>query len=128
MVNENESTIADKTGPTGPASPVKSPVEVPVLSKPVPKGVVAVFVGPDGHAVANAADFDYSGYGGFSLEEAQIIRVKDAIARKVAEAFASTEFTKHLDRYRLQEVLRQMQDRDGYKLHIIGIGHEPPDD
>jgi hypothetical protein len=32
MVNENESTIADETGPTEPESPVKSPAEVLGLS------------------------------------------------------------------------------------------------
>lgn len=32
MAKENESTIADAAGPTGPESPVNSPAEVPVLS------------------------------------------------------------------------------------------------
>jgi hypothetical protein len=42
MVNENESTIADETGPTEPESPVESPVEVPVLSEDVWKAAYAV--------------------------------------------------------------------------------------
>jgi hypothetical protein len=39
MVNENESTIADETGPSGTKSPVRSPVEVPVLSAPISQHV-----------------------------------------------------------------------------------------
>jgi hypothetical protein len=89
-----------------------------------PQGVVAVFVGPTGQCIASVSDFERSGYGGYSLQQSQTVRVKDAIGRKVAEAFASSEFTKHLDRYNVQRVLEAMQQNDGYKLHIISVGHE----
>ena len=90
-----------------------------------PKGVVAVFVGPDGRQIASVSDFNQNGYGGFSLEEAQTSRVKDSIASAVADMLCSSAFTKHLDNYRKREVLSQMQTRDGYHLHIIPIGHPP---
>jgi hypothetical protein len=89
-----------------------------------PKGVVAVFVGPTGQCIASVSDFERSGYGGYSLKDSQTVRVKDEIGRQVAEAFASSEFTKHLDRYNVQKVLSAMQSNDGYKLHIISVGHE----
>lgn len=89
-----------------------------------PKGVVAVFIGPGGHCIASASDFHLDGFGGFSLLEAQTIRVKEAIGFRVAEALASNDFAKHLDRYQIATVLRQMEERDGYALHIIPVGHE----
>lgn len=82
-----------------------------------PQGVVAVFVGPDGHQVAAVADFDQSGYGGFSLHEAQTLRIKDAIASEVARRFCSDDYIKHLDRYKRSEVINAMVRNDGYHLH-----------
>jgi hypothetical protein len=94
------------------------------MAENLPKGVVAVFVGSDGHAVASCADFDQSGYGGYTMQEAQTHRIRETIARRVAEAFASTEFTKHLDTYKVRCVIDQMIARDGYFLHIIPVGYE----
>lgn len=95
-----------------------------MTEKQPPKGVVAVFVGPDGRCVASVSDFDYSGYGGFSLQQSQEVRVQDAIARKVANALCSSDFTRHMETHDMKRVMRQMIDRDGYKLHIIPVGHE----
>jgi hypothetical protein len=53
MVNENESTIADETGPTEPESPVKSPVGVLGLSADIPRDVW-------GDANIAASDLGYS--------------------------------------------------------------------
>jgi hypothetical protein len=89
-----------------------------------PKGVVAVLVGPDGRAVASASDFDLSGYGGYSLEEGQTHRIRDAIAHRVAEAMASSDFTKNMSTYERRKVVEAMIAKDGYRLHIIPIGHE----
>lgn len=89
----------------------------------VPKGVVAVFVGPDGREIASVCDFDQSGYGGYTMQEAQTHRIRDAVARAVAEQLCSSEFTKHIDGYQRQKVMQAMIDRGGYRLHIIPVGY-----
>lgn len=89
-----------------------------------PKGVVAIFVGPDGRCIASVSDFRHDGYGGYTMQEAQTHRARDAIARAVADALASSEFTKHIDNYHKREVLSQMERQDGYRLHIVPVGHE----
>lgn len=95
------------------------------MTEQIPKGVVAVFVGPDGREVASASDFNQSGYGGHTLQESQTVRIRDAIANRVADALASTDFTKHIDLYHKREVLRSMERTAGYRLHIIPIGYDP---
>lgn len=94
------------------------------MADEVPKGVVAVFVGPDGREIASVADFDLGGYGGHTLLQSQTVRVRSEIAIKVADALASSEFTKHIDNYAKRQVLAEMERRDGYRLHIIPVGHE----
>lgn len=89
-----------------------------------PCGVVAVFVGPDGREIVSVSDFSLDGYGGFSAKEAQEHRVKDAISARVIQAFCSDAVGKHIDRYRASEILREMQREDGFKLHLIPIGHD----
>jgi hypothetical protein len=91
-----------------------------------PKGIVAVFVGPDGHCVASVSDFDTSGYGGYTMREAQEHRIRDAIATAVANALASNDFTKHIDVYHKREVLRAMERTAGYHLHLVPVGYEEP--
>lgn len=89
-----------------------------------PQGVVGIFVGPDGRCIASVSDFDHHGYGGYTQQEAQTHRVRDAIARAVADALASSEFTKHIDNYHKREVLSAMERNDGYRLHVVPVGYE----
>lgn len=95
---------------------------------PEVKGVVAVFVGPDGREIASVSDFSTDGYGGFTMRQAQEHRIRYAVADAVAERFASTEFTKHLDNYQRRQVLDAMTRDGGYKLHIIPIGYDDEED
>lgn len=74
-----------------------------------PQGVVGIFVGPDGRCIASVSDFDHHGYGGYTQQEAQTHRVRDAIARAVADALASSEFTKHIDKMERDEADKRMR-------------------
>lgn len=72
----------------------------------------------------SVADFDQSGFGGYTQQEAQTHRVRDSIARAIAETFCSTEFSKHIESYELRKTVAKMIDVGGYKLHIIHVGYD----
>jgi hypothetical protein len=89
-------------------------------------GVVAVFIAPDGHVVADYTDFERSGYGGFTLLEAQRIRCKRGLSRAVVERFAGVPLARAIDQYRADEIVDKMIQDQGYRKHFIIIGHEEP--
>jgi hypothetical protein len=91
-------------------------------------GVVGVFIAPNGRVVADYADFEQSGYGGFTLLEAQRIRCRRGLAREVIERFAGEPLAKAVDQYRAEEIVGNMVEKQGYQKHFIVIGHEEAGD
>lgn len=93
------------------------------MSEKVPSGVVGIFIDPDGRVIATATDF-YKGYlGGFTLREAQTMRVKKALALEVANAFCSPVFVEAMSEYDIERVMQNMQ-KNGHKAVFLGIGEE----
>lgn len=93
------------------------------MSEPQISGVVAVFISPDGRVVAEVTDFERSGYGGFTLEEAQRIRCKRALNRAVVSRFASDPLANAISEYSAESIVSEMVDKGGYRKHFITIGH-----
>lgn len=89
-----------------------------------PKGVVAVLTGPDGSAYSSLSDFDASGYGGFTLREAQELRLKHAIARDLVNGCCAGFIAKAMDAMDCDRVLRKLTSDHGFTLTFIPIGHD----
>jgi len=84
------------------------------------KGVAAVVLNPDGHVVANCADFERQTYGGFSLEEGQTIRVRRDIKRRFAEGHLNQWLATKVSSHFADEFWRHAEGV-GYQLHTFPI-------
>ena len=89
-----------------------------------PKGIVCLITDKNGREMAAATDFDTSGYGGFTLQEAQTIRAKDAVYRKLIHNLCSADMANAIGSHYSQQIFQQMQHTAGYTLHTIKIGYE----
>jgi hypothetical protein len=89
-------------------------------------GVVVVLIAPDGRMVVSVSDFNRSGYGGFTLQEAQTMRAKEALARTAIRAFCNDDLADVIDRYRAEEIIRALCDKKKYRVEMIVIGHKDP--
>lgn len=95
-----------------------------------PQGVVAVLIAPDGHVVAHGADFDRSGYGGFTMLQAQTMRAEQMVKREAIRAMCNAAFAKAACEYSGSgpRIIDDMCRAHGYRIEIIRIGYEGDDD
>jgi hypothetical protein len=98
----------------------KTPVDSLVM--PSPAGVVALFIGKDGRVLANASDFNASGYGGLSLRQAQEMRVKRSLAYEVLEKLSSPLICAAVDTYDAEKIMNSMCSRCGCRVEIVAVG------
>ncbi len=89
------------------------------------EGVVAIFVCKLGHVIETCADFDKSGYGGFTLREAQKIRAKRGLIGKVVRAYCSPNLTDNIEEYTYERIFNDLVS-NGAKVHFEYIGHKEP--
>ena len=93
-----------------------------------PKGVVAVLTDDKGRVAVNAADFGLDGYGGYTLRDAQTLRVKGRIAVAFIRAYGSDAICKVTETYDAEQMVRRLCDQHGWKLTIIPIGYDDSKD
>ncbi|TPL30220.1 hypothetical protein [Mesorhizobium sp. B2-4-7] len=86
------------------------------------QGVCGVVTAPDGHVVATHADFERQGYGGFSLEEAQTIRVKEGLKRAFLRAFLFEGLTSKTSGYFCEQFWENAREH-GYRMETFPIGY-----
>jgi hypothetical protein len=91
--------------------------------KRTPFGVVAIFIDKEGDVVASVSDFKQDGYGGFSLFEAQKIRVERKIATAVMGAYCSAVILDALDDEDCRRIVRRLVQK-GARISIVPIGHD----
>lgn len=89
----------------------------------LPQGIVMLLTWPDGSALAEVSDFDRSGYGGFSLHQAQRLRCKDRIGRAALDRLANPIVGECMERYHVDAWLQKLTRDKGFKLHEIAIGY-----
>lgn len=88
------------------------------------KGCVAVFINPRGQVICSVNDFEESGFGGFTLEQAQKIRCKNRIAREVVSSYSSPDFADNVKSYTAERIVDDLLEA-GFKIHYEYIGHAP---
>jgi hypothetical protein len=87
-------------------------------------GVVAVLTNNRGQVITTAADFDGFHPGGFTVLEAQKMRIKAAIAEATIRAYCSEDIVDSIiARGRPEDVLHHMIDRRDFIVTIIPVGH-----
>jgi hypothetical protein len=89
-----------------------------------PKGLVGIYTDADGRVIASVSDFDDSGYGGFSLQEAQRFRCKTKLARAVMQAYCSDRVLAVFETYDCEQILNKMV-RNGGRATYLPVGWEP---
>lgn len=94
------------------------------LVMPSPSGVVALFIGKDGRVLANTSDFNTSRYGGFSLRQAQEMRVKRSLAHEVLDKLSSPLICEAIDTYDAEKIMNSMCSRCGCHVEIVAVGQE----
>ncbi|BCH20155.1 hypothetical protein [Mesorhizobium sp. L-2-11] len=87
------------------------------------QGVCGVVTAPDGHVVATHADFERQGYGGFSLKEAQTIRVREGLKRAFLRAFLFQGLTSKTSGYFCDQFWENAAEH-GYRMETFPIGYE----
>lgn len=88
-------------------------------------GVLAIFTDPEGDVVASVSDFDRSGYGGFTLEEAQKLRATRALNDAVIRAYCSERILTCITDGGADQIVRAME-RNGWRRTVLPIGHDAP--
>jgi hypothetical protein len=97
------------------------------MGEPTIQGVVAVLTDEQGRVAATAADFEHQGYGGFSLQEAQTVRVEDRVAIAFIRAYASECILKVTSSYDAKRMVDNLCRDHGWRLTIMPIGHDAED-
>lgn len=87
------------------------------------RGVCGIIIAPDGSVVATHSDFERHGPGGFSLREAQTIRVRDGLKRAFIRAFLF-EGLYHKSRGYFCDQFWENAAEHGYHMETIPIGHD----
>lgn len=85
-----------------------------------PKGVVALFIGPDGYVWATGTDFAEGAWSGFTLVEAQTKRATDQMRRDFAVNTCNRAVADAMGLYDIEQIMRRMA---GYRVHVVEIGH-----
>ena len=88
-----------------------------------PDGLIHLLIDDKGRVIAHHADFQRSGYGGFTLVESQRVRCRDGLARATVEAYASPALTRVVDTYDAKSMVGKLVNSHGYRVHEIVIGH-----
>lgn len=88
-----------------------------------PLGYAVLLIDPDGHVIAETTDFERSGYGGFTLKQAQRIRCNDQLWRAALDRLCSPIISKAAGSYHGPAIIEEMVRKHGYRIHEIAIGH-----
>lgn len=91
-----------------------------------PPGVVAVFMFPDGAELASVADFERSGYGGYTLLEAQTLRAKQAVKWKAVRALCHNDVPDSLDSYEVERIAESLIRKKGYRMTVFLVNQSEP--
>lgn len=89
--------------------------------KPI-MGICGVVTTPNGHVVATYSDFERQGYGGFTLQEAQTIRVRDGLKRAFLHAFVYSDLTSKTSSYFCEQFWENAREH-GYRMETFPIGY-----
>lgn len=101
---------------------------MPDTAENLPKGVVAIFTDEHGRSIAQVSDFNTSGYGGYSLKEAQKFRCKQQISMAVLKAYSSEMLWRGVDQHYAKEIVNNLVAHHGCHVHYAYIGHEESED
>ena len=88
-----------------------------------PQGVVAILTGSDGHVWATATDFDQSGSGGFTWQEAQELRAKRQVSTNFLRSTCNSFIANVISDYQRDEIMRKLCHENGFKLTVVRIGY-----
>lgn len=88
-------------------------------------GVVAIMTDDKGSVIATATDFDRSGYGGYSLAEAQEMRAKDAVGFATINALCSDVVVSVMDRYEVDKIMQALIRKKNWKRTILHVDDTP---
>jgi hypothetical protein len=94
-----------------------------MITKQTPNGLVAIFVDETGREIATATDFKPDRPGGFTVIEAQRHRVREAIARKVIEEYASQRLTRAISQYNCAQIVEELILTHKCQIIIIPVGY-----
>lgn len=92
------------------------------MTMEAPRGVVAIWFSSDGEVLATATDFDTQKPAGFTLVEAQELRVRARICRAIVDDCCPPFIAEHIPGRTLEKIAAAMLD-GGHRVAIERIGH-----
>ncbi|MEI8397498.1 MAG: hypothetical protein WCF85_22505 [Rhodospirillaceae bacterium] len=90
----------------------------------IPKGMIGILIDDHGHVLVHHTDFDPSGCLGFTLQDAQRMRVTRGVADKMIASFCNPIVGRLIKDWVADEMLREAVAHHGYRLDFIAIGHD----
>ena len=96
---------------------------MPEVTNKTPQGVAAILIGPDDRVIANAVDFSTERPGGFSKQEAQTLRAKDALAFKAIQELSSPLLSNSIGNYDAKQIIDKMC-KNGCNILFVPIGYD----
>lgn len=100
---------------------------MPETDAKVPPGVLGILTDETGRVVVAEADFERGGYGGFTLAQAQRIRLKQRISGAMVRAYASPQMTRAMSAYDCDRIMDELCRQHGYRLTFRAVGHSEDD-
>ena len=89
----------------------------------IPRGVVAIFIAPNGFEGGVSYDFDQTAAGGMTLEMTQQHRAKIPLYRRIVANYASPVLAENIENYTAERIVKDMISKGG-RIEYISIGHE----
>ena len=89
-----------------------------------PKGVTMLLIDDCGSVIATASDFYRTCPVGYDLKDAQERRCEDALANAAADAYCSPRYTQAMDHYWKRQIIQNLRNDHGFKVHTIYTGHD----
>jgi hypothetical protein len=88
-----------------------------------PVGMVAIFADKQGRIIESVSDFDRSGYGGYTLQEGQKMRVQRRLAWAVIKAYCSEMILDGFDDGDAERIVQRLC-RKGATVTLIPVGED----
>lgn len=95
--------------------------------KNAPQGVVAIFANEKGREIASVSDFNPGSPCGFTQQEAQRTRARDALAMEAVRALSSPVLSGAVEQYVANQIMDKMI-HNGCRTFFVPIGYDSDSD
>ena len=90
------------------------------------RGIVGILTAPDGQVIVTTTDFEMSGPGGFTRDEAQRSRARYALARELVRKYTYGDIGAVIENYTTTDILDKLCRQKGYRATYLDVDTDAP--